>query len=117
MEPEYDPDVWGPDKVTQLLPRRRFFPGQTYEPHELSPKTKVDWSKIRNTFTPKSCPLGGRKGPKVDWTNVTLLQRFLTDGGNIKPRRVTKVGSPPVDALATANAVEACRVQRPGQAS
>ena len=77
----------------------------TYDYLVVSAGLKVDWSKIRNTFTPKSCPLGGRKGPKIDWTNVTLLQRFLTDGGNIKPRRVTKVGSPPMHALALANAV------------
>lgn len=88
---EDDPNVWSLAKHTQLLPRRKFFPGQTYDPQELSPNHKVDWGKLKKDFVPQSCPLGGPKGPPVDWTNVGLLSRYLTEGGQIKPRRQTKV--------------------------
>lgn len=81
---------WDESMVEQINPRRRFFQGQTYEPADLSPNTKIDYSKQRNAMK-KECPLGGKKGPKIDFANVALLSRFLTDGGRIMGRRKTRV--------------------------
>eukprot|EP00960_Hanusia_phi_P076274 768537-Hanusia_phi.AAC.12 len=69
-------DQWSEDLVQQLNPKRMFFPGQTYSPEELSPHTRVDYSKIREEKKKKGCPLGGKKGPKIDFTNVALLSRY-----------------------------------------
>jgi len=82
---------WDSSMMTQLLPVRKFFPGTTYQPADLSPEQPVDWAKIRRGGMTKGCPLGGKKGPRVDWSNGFLLSKYVTEGGNIKPRRATKV--------------------------
>jgi len=69
---------WSPEIVHQLNPRRRFFPGQTYLPEELSPNFQVDYVKLREEQRKLGCPLGGKKGPKIDYTNVSLLSRYGT---------------------------------------
>jgi hypothetical protein len=66
---------WSVDLVHQLNPRRRFFPGQTYLPEELSPHYEADYAKLREENRKLGCPLGGKKGPKIDYTNVVLLSR------------------------------------------
>jgi hypothetical protein len=68
---------WSMDLVHQLNPRRRFFPGQTYLPEELSPNYQVDYSKLREEQRKLGCPLGGKKGPKLDFTNVATLSRYV----------------------------------------
>ena len=82
---------WSQDLVHQLNPRRRFFPGQTYLPEELSPHYEVDYVRLREEQRKLGCPLGGKKGPKIDYTNVALLSRFVSEGGQITPRRKTMV--------------------------
>jgi hypothetical protein len=67
---------WSMDLVHQINPKRRFFPGQTYLPEELSPNYEVDYVKIREDQRKLGCPLGGKKGPKIDYTNVALLSRY-----------------------------------------
>lgn len=37
--------------------------------------SQVDYSKIREEQRKLGCPLGGKKGPKLDYTNVGLLSR------------------------------------------
>ena len=83
-DPQPDPqstsqstEEWSEDLVHQLNPKRMFYPGQTYSPEDLSPHTRVDYSKIREEKKQKGCPLGGKKGPKIDFTNVALLSRFV----------------------------------------
>jgi len=84
---------WSPESINDLNPRRKLFPGMTYSPEDLSPNTPVDYSKMREDNKLKGCPLGGRKGPKIDWTNVQLLSRFISEGGKILPKRKTNVCS------------------------
>lgn len=49
---------WSPSMLTQLLPVRRFFPGQTYEPKDLSAETVVNWQKLkRDSQTKGELPL------------------------------------------------------------
>jgi len=67
---------WSPDLVHQLNPKRRFFPGQTYLPEELSPNYEIDYAKLRNAQKALGCPLGGKKGPKIDFCNISLLSRY-----------------------------------------
>jgi hypothetical protein len=72
-----DASEWSLDLVHQLNPRRRFFPGQTYLPEELSPNYQVDYSKLREDQRKLGCPLGGKKGPKLNFTNVATLSRYI----------------------------------------
>jgi len=41
----------------------------------------------------RTCPLSNENSPKVDYKNVKLLSRFITEKGKIIPRRVTNVSS------------------------
>ncbi len=41
----------------------------------------------------KSCPFSGPNAPKIDYKDVRLLSRFLSERGKIVPSRITQ--SPP----------------------
>ena len=39
----------------------------------------------------KPCPLSGKDAPVIDYKNIKLLKRYLSDSGRILPSRVTSV--------------------------
>ena len=39
----------------------------------------------------KNCPLSVKDAPKVDYKNIKLLKRFVSENGKILPSRVTNV--------------------------
>ncbi len=39
----------------------------------------------------KSCPLTGVHAPKIDYKDVKLLSRFISERGKILPSRITSV--------------------------
>ena len=39
----------------------------------------------------KSCPFSGANAPKIDYKDVKLLQRYISERGKIVPRRITAV--------------------------
>ncbi len=39
----------------------------------------------------KSCPLSGAGAPKVDYKDLKLLSRFISERGKIMPARITSV--------------------------
>ena len=41
----------------------------------------------------KSCPLSGAGAPKIDYKDVKLLQRFVSERGKIVPSRITAVSA------------------------
>ena len=70
-------------------PRRR---GRT---HGLVPEASVFRRK-------KSCPFSGANAPKIDYRDVKLLQRFLSERGKIVPSRITAVSAKKQRELARA---------------
>lgn len=50
----------------------------------------------------KTCPLTGTNAPKIDYKDVKLLQRFISERGKILPSRITSVSHKKQRALATA---------------
>ena len=50
----------------------------------------------------KSCPLSGTAAPKIDYKDVKLLQRFVSERGKIVPSRITAVRAPKQRELARA---------------
>ena len=44
-------------------------------------------------FKRKSCPLSGKDAPKVDYKNVKLLKRFISEKGKMLPSRITSVST------------------------
>ena len=39
----------------------------------------------------KKCPLSGKEAPTVDYKNIKLLKRYLSENGKILPSRITSV--------------------------
>lgn len=50
----------------------------------------------------KSCPFSGKNAPKIDYRDVKLLQRFLSERGKIVPSRITAVSAKKQRELARA---------------
>ena len=40
---------------------------------------------------PKSCPLSGKNAPDIDYKNIKILKRYISESGRILPSRVTSV--------------------------
>ena len=39
----------------------------------------------------KKCPLSGKGAPKIDYKNIRLLKKYVTENGKILPSRITNV--------------------------
>ena len=39
----------------------------------------------------KECPLSGKDAPVIDYKNIKLLKRYISESGRILPSRVTSV--------------------------
>lgn len=50
----------------------------------------------------KSCPFSGTNAPAIDYKDVKLLQRFISERGKIVPSRITAVSAPKQRELARA---------------
>jgi small subunit ribosomal protein S18 len=61
-------------------------------------------SAQRRPFTRrrKSCPFSGANAPKIDYKDIRLLQRFISERGKIVPSRITAVSNKKQRLLANA---------------
>ncbi len=50
----------------------------------------------------KTCPFSGAGAPKIDYKDVKLLQRFISERGKIVPSRITAVSAGKQRLLANA---------------
>jgi len=50
----------------------------------------------------KSCPFSGQNAPTIDYKDVRLLQRFISERGKIVPSRITAVSAKKQRQLARA---------------
>lgn len=50
----------------------------------------------------KSCPLSGEDGMKIDYKDVKLLSRYISEKGKIIPSRITSVSAKKQRELARA---------------
>ena len=50
---------------------------------------------VRRPFTrrKKSCPFSSKAAPPIDYKDVKLLQRFISERGKIVPSRITAVSA------------------------
>jgi len=51
---------------------------------------------------PKNCPFSGKNSPKIDYKDVHLLRRFISERGKIVPSRITAVSAKKQRELAVA---------------
>ena len=49
----------------------------------------------------KRCPLSGKGAPKIDYKNVRLLKKYVTENGKILPSRITSVSQKKQRELST----------------
>ena len=56
----------------------------------------------RPFYRRKSCPFSGPNAPKIDYKDVRLLSRFLSERGKIVPSRITAVSAKKQRELARA---------------
>ncbi|HEY9214095.1 MAG TPA: 30S ribosomal protein S18 [Ancylobacter sp.] len=50
----------------------------------------------------KTCPFSGANAPKIDYKDVRLLQRYISERGKIVPSRITAVSAKKQRELASA---------------
>ena len=50
----------------------------------------------------KTCPFSGANAPKIDYKDVKLLQRYVSERGKIVPSRITAVSAKKQRELAAA---------------
>ena len=50
----------------------------------------------------KTCPFSGTNAPKIDYKDVKLLQRYISERGKIVPSRITAVSTKKQRELAKA---------------
>ncbi len=59
-------------------------------------KGKSNFSKL-SLFHPqkykfkKKCPLSGKGAPAIDYKNISLLKKYMSENGKILPSRITSV--------------------------
>ncbi len=59
--------------------------------------------KAQSFFKPRrSCPFGSKNAPKIDYKDIKLLSKYVTERGRIMPRRITFVSSDKQRELALA---------------
>ncbi|MET0544985.1 MAG: 30S ribosomal protein S18 [Caulobacterales bacterium] len=69
-----------------------------------SPKINITNLPTRRPFgrRRKVCPFSGDAAPKIDYKDVKLLQRFVSEKGKIVPARITAVSAKKQRELARA---------------
>ncbi len=50
----------------------------------------------------KTCPFTGENAPEIDWKNVRLLSRYVSERGKMTPSRITAVSQKKQRELAKA---------------
>ena len=59
--------------------------------------------KAQSFFKPRrSCPFSSKNASAIDYKDIKLLSKFVTERGRIMPRRITFVSSDKQRELATA---------------
>lgn len=64
---------------------------------------KAPMRKAQSFFKPRrTCPFKGKNAPTIDYKDVKLLSKFVTERGRIMPRRITFVSADKQRELAAA---------------
>ena len=54
-------------------------------------QTKLSLFQKSDIKFSKSCPLSGKDSPTIDYKNIKLLKKYVSETGRILPSRVTSV--------------------------
>ncbi|EJF85681.1 30S ribosomal protein S18 [Candidatus Bartonella washoeensis] len=66
--------------------------------------TDLNQTAVRRPFhrRRKTCPFSGANAPKIDYKDIKLLQRYISERGKIVPSRITAVSQKKQRELANA---------------
>ena len=53
--------------------------------------TKLNLFQVSKFQFKKKCPLTGKNAPEVDYKNIKLLKKYISENGKILPSRITSV--------------------------
>tara|TARA_B110000971_G_C19713250_1_gene365233 strand:+ start:340 stop:615 length:276 start_codon:yes stop_codon:yes gene_type:complete len=56
-----------------------------------NPLNKLSLFQKSDSRFSKKCPLSGKEAPVVDYKNIKLLKRYISDTDKIMPSRITSV--------------------------
>ena len=54
-------------------------------------QNKLSLFKKPDFRTKRSCPLSAKNAPEIDYKNIKLLRRYVSENGKILPSRITAV--------------------------
>ena len=54
-------------------------------------KNKLSLFKKPEIRLKRSCPLSVKRAPEIDYKNIKLLRKYISDTGKILPSRITSV--------------------------
>ena len=52
---------------------------------------KLNLFHVQRFHFKDKCPLSGKNAPKIDYKNIKLLKRYISENGKILPSRITSV--------------------------
>ena len=53
--------------------------------------TRLNLFQVPRYQFKKKCPLTGKNAPEVDYKNIKLLKKYISENGKILPSRITSV--------------------------
>ena len=53
--------------------------------------TRLNLFQVPKFQFKKKCPLTGKNAPEIDYKNIKLLKRYISENGKILPSRITSV--------------------------
>ena len=54
-------------------------------------RSKISLFQKSDVKFSRSCPLSGENAPEVNYKNIKLLKKYISDSGRILPSRITSV--------------------------
>ena len=54
-------------------------------------KSKISLFQKTDIKFSRSCPLSGKNAPELDYKNIKVLKKYISESGRILPSRVTSV--------------------------
>ena len=52
---------------------------------------KLNLFQVQKFQFKKKCPLSGKKAPEINYKNIKLLKRYVSENGKIMPSKITSV--------------------------
>ena len=53
--------------------------------------TRLNLFQVPKFQLKKKCPLTGKNAPEIDYKNIKLLKKYMSENGKILPSRITSV--------------------------